>query len=81
MLGKVIRTRTDTEIIQGAIVGPISQQPVKIEGLEVRRTYNLHEDGVSHTTTKRPVGTSRWTRTSTSEIPLPKPLMEMLGVV
>ena len=64
MLGKVIRIRSDSTVTDGNV--------------EVRKVYRLHEKGVSYTTMKRPAGASKWTSTSTSEIPLPAPLMEMM---
>jgi len=64
LLGKVLRTKTDEIVTDGVT--------------EARKVYRLHERGVSHTTLKRKIGTTKWTTSSSSEIPLPAPLMEMM---
>lgn len=66
MLGKVMRTKQSTRVD---------------EGVEIRNVYRLHERGVSYSTMKRKVGAAKWSNSSTSEIPLPEPLMEMMAVV
>lgn len=66
MLGKVMRTKQSTRVD---------------EGVEIRNVYRLHEYGVSYSTMKRKVGATKWANSSTSEIPLPAPLMEMMAIV
>jgi hypothetical protein len=66
MLGKIMRTKQSTRID---------------EGVEIRNVYRLHEHGVSYSTMKRKVGATKWSSSSTSEVPLPGPLMEMMAVV
>ncbi len=64
LLGKVLRTTEDTTVTDGEI--------------EAKKVYRLHERGVSYSTMKRKVGATKWTSSSTSEVPLPAPLMAMV---
>ena len=64
LLGKVLRSTDDTIVTDGEI--------------EVRKVYRLHERGVSYSTMKRKIGATKWISSSTSEVPLPAPLMDMV---
>lgn len=64
LLGKVLRTKIDDTVTDGTF--------------EARKVYRLHERGVSYSTFRRVMGTTKWTSMSISEIPLPAPLMSMV---
>lgn len=64
LLGKILRTKIDDTVTDGTF--------------EARKVYRLHERGVSYSTFRRVVGTMKWTSISTSEVPLPAPLMSMV---
>lgn len=64
MLGEILRTHTDELVSDGTT--------------EAVKVYRIHERGVSYTSKSRPIGSRKWTKTSTSEIPLPAPLMAMM---